>query len=70
MLTMPYYAYYDIVLLLTYGAISPLQYIVVVADIDPPVTRQHKMLTCWTIRSLFITVTTLLLDKLDKSAPA
>ena len=45
---MLHYAYNAILSLLwhstptTYGAIGPLQYIVVVAHIYPPVRRQHK----------------------------
>ena len=33
--------------------------VVVVAHIYPPVTGQRQTLTCWTIRTLFITRTTL-----------
>ena len=33
--------------------------VVVVAHIYPPVTGQRQMLTCWMIRTLFITRTTL-----------
>ena len=33
--------------------------VVVVAHIYPSVTRQRQMLTCWMIRTLFITPTTL-----------
>ena len=32
--------------------------VVVVAHIYPPVTGQRQTLTCWTIRTLFITRTT------------
>ena len=41
--------------------------VVVVAYIYPPITRQRQMLTCWTIRTLFITKTT---SRLEGSAPA
>ena len=32
--------------------------VVIVAHIYPPVTGQRQTLTCWTIRTLFITLTT------------
>ena len=48
-------------LLVTFG-LSDL-FLVVVAHIYPPVTRQHQTLTCWTIRTLFITRTTLWLEE-------
>ena len=41
--------------------------VVVVAHIYPPVTGQRQTLSCWTIRTLFITRTT---SWLEESAPA
>ena len=42
-------------------------FVLVVAHIYPPVTKQRKTLTYWTIRTLFITTTT---SWLEESAPA
>ena len=37
--------------------------VVVVEHVYPPVTKQRQMLTYWTIRTLFIAVTTSLLEE-------
>ena len=42
-------------------------FVLVVAHIYPPVTKQRKTLTYWTIRTLFITTTT---SWLEESTPA
>ena len=54
-------------LVVTFNISATIVVVVVVAHIYPPVTGQRQTLTCWTIRTLFITRTT---SWLEESAPA